>query len=107
MAKIYQEGLKADFTKPVVHPDYYDVYHIYNVRHQNRDELKLYLLEKGIKSEIHYPVAPNRQRAMAGILDTEKTPIAEEIHNTTLSLPISYFHTAEDIRHIVEVMNKF
>lgn len=107
LANIYHEGLKEDFVKPVVHPDYYDVYHIYNVRHKNRDELKQYLLEHGIKSEIHYPVAPNKQKAMAGILDKEETPIAEEIHNTTLSLPISYFHTPEDIKYIVNVMNTF
>jgi len=107
LAKLYQEGLKKDFIKPVVHPDYYDVYHIYNIRHKNRDALKEYLLENGIKSEIHYPVAPNKQKAMIGILDGEDTPIAEEIHNTTLSLPISYFHTVEDIRYIVDVMNKF
>ena len=107
LAKLYQEGLKENFIKPVVHPDYYDVYHIYNIRHKNRDALKEYLLENGIKSEIHYPVAPNKQKAMIGILDGEETPIAQEIHNTTLSLPISYFHTVEDIRYIVDVMNKF
>lgn len=107
LAALYHEGLKEDFIKPVVHPDYFDVYHIYNIRHKNRDALKEYLLQHGIKSEIHYPVAPNKQKAMAGVLDAEETPIAEEIHNTTLSLPISYFHTVEDIGYIIDVMNKF
>ncbi|HEY0030053.1 MAG TPA: DegT/DnrJ/EryC1/StrS family aminotransferase [Bacteroidia bacterium] len=107
LADIYFKGLKDDFIKPVTNPDNVDVYHIFNIRHPRRDALKDYLLENGVKAEIHYPVAPNRQKAMVGILDQQETPIAEEIHKTTLSLPISYFHTAEDVLKVVEVMNKF
>lgn len=107
LASLYVEGLKQDFIKPQVHSDYYDVYHIFNVRHPKRDELKEYLLKNGIKTEIHYPVAPNKQKAMAGILDQQLTPIAEEIHRTTLSLPISFCHTKQDIEKVIEVMNKF
>ncbi len=107
LAKIYLAWLKEDFIKPVVDQNYYDVYHIFNVRHPRRDELKAYLLENNIKTEIHYPVAPNRQKAMQWILDDQATPIAEEIHKTTLSLPISYFHTEEDVARVVEVMNRF
>ena len=107
LAAIYLNGLKSDFIKPQVHSDYYDVYHIFNIRHQKRDALKDYLLKNDIKTEIHYPVAPNKQKAMIGILDKQQTPIAEEIHQTTLSLPISYFHTKETIQHVVDVMNAF
>jgi dTDP-4-amino-4,6-dideoxygalactose transaminase len=107
LAQLYQEGLKNDFIKPAVHPDYFDVYHIYNIRHPKRDELKEYLLQNNIKTEIHYPVPPNRQKAMQGVLDAYQTPIAEEIHKTTLSLPISYYHTKQDIIRVVEVLNKF
>lgn len=107
LAAIYHEGLKEDFIKPVRDPDYADVYHIFNIRHPQRDRLRDYLLKQDIKTEIHYPVAPNRQKAMVGILDDQETPIAEEIHQTTLSLPISYFHTEQDVQQVIEVMNKF
>lgn len=107
LAELYLAGLENKFVKPVLHPDFYDVYHIFNIRHQNRDELKKYLFDHGIGSEIHYPVAPNKQLAMKGILSDQYTPIAEEIHNTTLSLPISYFHSEEDIHQVISVMNKF
>ncbi len=107
LAKLYQSELKSDFIKPVVHDDYYDVYHIYNIRHPKRNELKEYLLANNVRTEIHYPLAPNKQKAMKGILDNIETPIAEEIHNTTLSLPISYFHTEKNIEKVIEVMNKF
>jgi dTDP-4-amino-4,6-dideoxygalactose transaminase len=107
LASIYLKELKTDFIKPVVHTDYVDVYHIFNIRHQKRDELKEYLLKNDIKTEVHYPVSPSKQKALQDLLDQYEFPISEEIHRTTLSLPISYFHTEEDVKRVVEVMNKF
>jgi len=107
LAAIYQNEIKQDFIRPVVDSNYYDVYHIYNIRHEKRDALKEHLLKHDIKTEIHYPLAPNKQKAMIGILDNQPTPIAEEIHQTTLSLPISYYHTIEDIYKVIEAINKF
>lgn len=106
LAAHYHTHLDDCFIKPVVDKDYLDVYHIYNIRHSKRDKLKAYLLEHDIKTEIHYPLAPHKQRAMIGILDGDY-PISEEIHKTTLSLPISYFHSEEDIMRIIEVLNHF
>ena len=108
LAKLYHEGLKNDFIKPQVHPDYYDVFHIYNIRHEKRDELKKYLVKKEIITDIHYPVAPHKQNALKGIFDKKKEfPISEEIHATTLSLPISFCHTESDILSVIAIMNKF
>lgn len=107
LALLYHSDLKNDFIKPVIREDYYDVYHIYNIRHPRRDALREYLMKNDIKTEIHYPIAPNKQKAMEGILDDSNTPIAEEIHRTTLSLPISYFHRESDISHVIRIMNKF
>ncbi|TMI90027.1 MAG: DegT/DnrJ/EryC1/StrS family aminotransferase [Bacteroidetes bacterium] len=107
LAELYSEGLKSEFIKPGMHPDHYDVYHIYNIRHDERDRLRDHLLKKGVKTEIHYPIAPNKQQAMKGILDEQLTPIAEEIHRTTLSLPISFFHTEDDIEKVIKAANEF
>jgi len=106
LAKLYLENLKQDFIFPVVNKDYFDVYHIFNIRHPRRNELRNFLLGKGIKTEIHYPIAPHKQKAMKGIIDGEY-PISEEIHATTLSLPISYFHTNENIIQVIEALNSF
>ncbi len=107
LANIYHTNLKEVFIKPIIDENYFDVYHIYNIRHKNRDILRGYLLENGIKTEIHYPIAPNRQKAMKGILSHFETPIAEEIHQTTLSLPISFGTTEDEVHRVCEVMNKF
>lgn len=107
LASLYQVNLKDDFIKPQVHPDYFDVFHIYNVRHPRRDELKAFLLKHNVGTEVHYPVAPHKQVAMQGILDSAHFPISEEIHATTISLPISFFHTEDDVEKITELMNKY
>ncbi|KAA1266753.1 DegT/DnrJ/EryC1/StrS family aminotransferase [Leptospira interrogans] len=109
LAKIYLENLKEDFIKPIVDEEVYDVYHIFNIRHTKRDDLRDYLLKNGVKTEVHYPIPPHKQIAMKDvILYVEgEFAISEEIHRTTLSLPISTFHTEEDIYKIVEIMNRF
>lgn len=106
LAAIYLKELKDDFIKPSVSSDYFDVYHIFNIRHPKRDELKEYLLKNNIKTDIHYPIPPNKQKAMEGIIVGEY-PVSEEIHRTTLSLPISFGHTKDDICKVVETINKF
>ena len=107
LAKIYLENLKDEFIKPIVSENISDVYHIFNIRHPERDRLKDYLLKNGVQTEIHYPIPPHKQKALQGILDDYHFPISEEIHNTTLSLPISYFHTEHEISKVIEVLNDF
>jgi len=107
LAGLYLDNLKSDFIKPIVHKDYEDIYHIFNIRHPERNSLRKYLQKNEVGTEIHYPIALNKQKAVQGILKDQPIPIAEEIHHTTLSLPISYCHTEDDILRVIEVMNKF
>lgn len=107
LAAIYNENISNKFIKPVTNKDYYDVFHIYNIRTDKRDELKEFLTKNNIMTEIHYPVSPNKQLAMKEVLGKESCPISEEIHRTTLSLPISYFHTEQDVLKVCEILNRF
>jgi dTDP-4-amino-4,6-dideoxygalactose transaminase len=108
LAALYLNGLSSEkFILPVVQDGFFDVFHQFVIRHPERDRLRAYLLENGVKTEIHYPVAPHRQKAMQGILDSYSYPVSEEIHQTILSLPISFGHTPDDIQYVIEVMNKF
>ena len=43
---------------------------------------------------------------MQGILSGE-WPIADELHETELSLPISYGHTVDDVIRVCKVINEF
>jgi len=107
LANLYLAGIKNDFIKPIIHDDYFDVYHIFNIRHQRRDELKEFLLKSGIKTEVHYPVPPHKQEALKHLFTGKSFPISEEIHATTLSLPISYFHTKENVMQVIDALNRF
>ena len=107
LASLYLCNLKKDFILPAVHPDHFDVYHIFNVRHDKRDSLRNWLLKNEIGSEIHYPVAPYHQQALKHMFEGLHFPVADEIHHTTLSLPCSYCHSEEDVYRVIEVMNAF
>lgn len=106
LASLYLNNLKSDFILPNVHKDCFDVYHIFNIRHQKRDELKAFLLKNDIKTEIHYPIPPDLQQAMKGLIEGD-FPISKEIHQTTLSLPISFAHNEDDILTVIELLNRF
>lgn len=107
LAAIYLKKINQYFIKPIVQNDYQDIYHIFNVRHPQRDKLKKYLLDQGIKTEIHYPVPPHKQKALRYLLGKNSYPVSETIHASTLSLPISYGHTQKDIYEVIEKLNGF
>ena len=108
LADVYFKECKAgDLVLPNREEDFYDVFHIFAVRHPQRDALREHLLREGVKTEIHYPVPPARQKAMSGKLTGKPFPVADLIHETELSLPISTFHTPEDIQHVCRAINSF
>ena len=49
----------------------------------------------------------NRQKALQGVLDGDEYPLSDEIHATTLSLPISVCHSEGDIAQVIDIMNSF
>jgi len=108
LAAIYD----AQITNPIlIKPTLGDdlninVFHIYPIQTERRDELKLFLSENNIQSEIHYPVAPHNQEGYKSMFKGNY-PLSEFLHNHLLSLPISYAHTTEEIYFICEVLNRF
>ncbi|MDR3695457.1 DegT/DnrJ/EryC1/StrS family aminotransferase [Mucilaginibacter sp.] len=107
LARIYFDKIETGFVKPVEQPENSDVFHIFNIRSSKRNELKKHLLEKGIQTEIHYPVPPHKQIAYRNLFKSPKFPISEEIHATTLSLPIAVFHTEDEINYVADCLNGF
>lgn len=115
LAKLYHElldGNKVILPHQADHLE--EVHHIFPIRHAKRDALKAYLLEKGIRTEIHYPIAPCDQKSVKDIfakngweLNTSDFTLAKEIHATILSLPISTIHSESDVRYIAACINAF
>lgn len=107
LADIYNHQLTDKVIKPIEHTCNYHVYHIYNIRTNERDALKNYLLNNNIHTEIHYPVPPNKQEGYLHFFTNSNYPISEEIHTTTLSLPISYANSESEIKRVVSVINQY
>ncbi len=82
------------------------VWHLFVIRHSNREQLQNYLAEKGIQTLIHYPIPPHKQIAYKD-LNNDTLPITEKIHSEVLSLPISPVISDAEIRYIVETINNF
>ncbi len=106
LARIYHNGLTNQVIKPVFTEDYSHVYHIYNIRTEKRNELKKHLENQSIYTEIHYPVAPHLQEGYQSLWNGS-FPISEEIHATTLSLPISYATSSAQVEKVVQAINQF
>lgn len=82
------------------------VWHLFVIRHPDRDQLQQYLTKQGVQTLIHYPVPPHKQLAYKewGHLNL---PITEEIHNEVLSLPISPVMDIEEVEKVTEYLNNF
>ncbi|HSX10697.1 MAG TPA: DegT/DnrJ/EryC1/StrS family aminotransferase [Chlamydiales bacterium] len=102
LAALYLRYLPSDLILPVVENGYEDVWHIFAIRHPDRDGWKSYLQENQIETMIHYPIPPHKQKALQGKLQEELFPLSEEIHRTILSLPCSFMHSEEEILRVIE-----
>ncbi|MFF5993863.1 DegT/DnrJ/EryC1/StrS family aminotransferase [Lysinibacillus sp. KU-BSD001] len=107
IAKYYLENISNEkIILPSVEVDEQHVWHVFVVRTAERDRLQKYLLDNKIQTIIHYPIPPHKQQAFKewNHLSYE---ISEKIHNEILSLPISPVMGIEEVRKVVEVINRY
>ena len=83
-----------------------DSWHLFIVTSPIRDELKTYLSNCGIGTEIHYPLPPHKQKALS-FLSNLSLPITEKLHRETLSIPLNQSLTEAQIDYIIMSMNSF
>lgn len=84
------------------------VWHIFAVRTAKRKQFYNYLLEHDIESNIHYPIPIHQQKAYSDLnIEEGVLPIAEEISNSQISLPIFYGMSEDMVNYVIEAVNKF
>ncbi len=103
IAATYLDGLAdTGLTLPHV-PTWADpVWHLFVVRHPERDALQRSLSAAGIGTLIHYPIPPHKQDAYAEAGHAADTfPLAARIADEVLSLPMGPQLSAAGVDHVV------
>lgn len=107
IAAYYYDNINnPKITLPNRLDDKNNVYHVFPVFCEQRDDFQQYLKNNGIQTIIHYPIPPHKQECYKewnGI----SLPITEQIHAQELSLPMSPCLTMEETVYVVEVINKY
>lgn len=107
IARKYMEGIA---NPAIMIPEIKDwdsnVFHVFPVFTDRRDELQNYLSEHGIQPLIHYPIPPHRQECYKE-WSAKSFPISERLHATELSLPISPYLTSEEADTVISSLNKW
>lgn len=109
IAQKYLDGINnPEIILPFV-PEYAEpVWHIFGIRCNRRNELEKFLNDAGISTNKHYPIPMHLQGCYADLgFKKGDYPIAEEISETELSIPMYYGMTDEEIQYVIDRINEF
>lgn len=110
IAKKYFAGIQNEKIVLPLKPDadFGHVYHVFVIRCQQRDALEKYLAEHGVGTVKHYPIPMHLQECYADLgYKRGDFPIAEEISDTIISLPMFYGMTQAQVQYVIDVINQF
>ena len=106
IAERYTEGLQGLSwlkTPPVDTPECRSSWHIYCVQCERRDDLNVYLQDKGIGTGVHY--MPIHLYPCYG--NVPHLPTAERVFKRILSLPMHPGLSDQDIDYVIDCMRSF
>ena len=108
-SKIYEKLLpEQDIILPYNSPKSRHVYHLYAVRVKKRDQLKQFLMNKGITTGIHYPIPLHAQPAYNWLkYKKDDFPASNRICSEILSLPMYPELTENQIEFIAKQIKNF
>lgn len=90
-------------------PEYANpVWHIFGIRCKRRTELETFLNERGIGTNKHYPIPMHLQECYKALgFKKGDFPVAEEISETELSIPMYYGMTDAEVQYVIDTINDF
>ncbi len=107
LARTYYNCINNPLVRlPQKMDDKNNVYHIFPVFTEHRDELQAYLQKQGIQTLIHYPIPPHQQQCYAAYNHLQ-LPVTEKLARQELSLPLNQVMTEAEARYVVSAINSF
>ena len=107
IAKHYLSHIKQKLiTLPRSVDEARHVWHLFVVAVEHREEFRSFLLERGVQTDIHYPIAPHHQLAYSELRDLS-FPLSEKRHREVVSLPISPVMDIAQADEVVTAVNAF
>lgn len=108
IAEQYLERLSdvAGLILPQVLPETNAAWHLFVVRHAERNRLQQSLNDAAIGTLIHYPIPPHLSGAYKAEM-SQNLPIAEDVAETVLSLPIGPHVSAAQTEKVVASLKSF
>ena len=82
------------------------VWHIFPVFSSRRDDLKHFLEDHGVETQIHYPIPPHQQRCYEQYSHLS-LPITEQLSQQELSIPCHQLMSDDDAHRIAALLNDF
>lgn len=109
IADVYLEQLAgvSDLILPERKAWAEQVYHLFVIRTERRDELKNFLSDRGIETGIHYPIALPKLNAYSHIDKPDSGAFYNQIDGSLLSLPIGEHLSLNAATVVVTEIRKF
>jgi len=100
IAQKYKEHINSSFVHPAEREGAYHVYHLYTLRHKERDRIIRLLKERGIDARVYYSYLLNELR------NAEHLPVdrAKLFKEEVFSIPVHPYLTEEEVDFIIETL---
>jgi dTDP-4-amino-4,6-dideoxygalactose transaminase len=105
VARRYCEGLEGLGILLPEWPDGENVAHLFVVRTQTRDALRLQLSSQGIGSDVHYPI-PDHEQPVQRIGSETRLPVTEAACREVITLPCYPGLDADQVSRVIDVVRR-
>ncbi|MEJ5338811.1 MAG: DegT/DnrJ/EryC1/StrS family aminotransferase [Aquificaceae bacterium] len=100
IAHKYMQSLNGAFVHPVEREGAYHIYHLYTLRHPQREQIVERLRGKGIDARVYYPYLLHELRNAEHL----PTPNAERFRKEVFSIPVHPYLSDEEVNFMVEIL---
>ncbi len=105
IANRYIDGIENPLITIPFQNDKYDkrnVWHLFVIMTDNREEFIKYMNKRGVQTNIHYPVPPYVQMNIEA-----KCPVTDRVSSLIVSLPLWENMTDSQVNYLIETVNRY